>query len=165
MTSSSQTNQPWPLSNLLKIATEKKEEGQASRVPIINQLKLHVCGAISRQGPGPYLIFYDIMARDLFEEEIIKRYAGPYVREVFLGPHCFFQGSHGSDLLPHHLSSRPGNMLSVNQEIPEELVQTDSALLCPLLAGQMSDSDRPRCFHATVMASGSDQFSHFSTLL
>lgn len=31
-------------------------------------------------------------------------------------------------------------MLSVNQEIPEELVQTDSALLCPLLAGQMSVS-------------------------
>eukprot|EP00063_Salmo_salar_P093983 XP_014068818.1 PREDICTED: uncharacterized protein LOC106612301 [Salmo salar] len=109
-------------------------------------------------------------------------------------------GSHCSGLLPHQLASRPGNMLSVNQEIPEELVQTDSALLCPLLAGQMSihdgflvhasdpntsqrrrcgfviryiptcaypieDPDRPRRFHATVMASGSDQFNHFSTLL
>nr|XP_046180981.1 phytanoyl-CoA dioxygenase domain-containing protein 1-like [Oncorhynchus gorbuscha] len=109
-------------------------------------------------------------------------------------------GSHCSGMLPHQLASRPGNMLSVNQEIPEELVQTDSALLCPLLAGQMSihdgflvhasdpntsqkrrcgfviryvptcaypiqDPDRPRRFHATVMASGSDQFSHFSTLL
>uniref|UniRef100_A0A8C7RYZ1 Zgc:174917 n=1 Tax=Oncorhynchus mykiss TaxID=8022 RepID=A0A8C7RYZ1_ONCMY len=49
-------------------------------------------------------------------------------------------GSHCSGMLPHQLASRPGNMLSVNQEIPEELVQTDSALLCPLLAGQMSVS-------------------------
>ena len=31
-------------------------------------------------------------------------------------------------------------MLSVNQEIPEELVQVDKAVLCPLLAGQMSVS-------------------------
>uniref|UniRef100_A0AAZ3QAG9 Uncharacterized protein n=1 Tax=Oncorhynchus tshawytscha TaxID=74940 RepID=A0AAZ3QAG9_ONCTS len=50
-------------------------------------------------------------------------------------------GSHCSGMLPHQLASRPGNMLSVNQEIPEELVQTDSALLCPLLAGQMSIHD------------------------
>ena len=31
-------------------------------------------------------------------------------------------------------------MLSVNQEIPEELVQTEKAVLCPLYAGQMSVS-------------------------
>ena len=35
MMSSSQRNQLWALSNLLNIATEKKEEGQASRVPNI----------------------------------------------------------------------------------------------------------------------------------
>ncbi|CAB1313672.1 unnamed protein product, partial [Coregonus sp. 'balchen'] len=83
MTSSSQTNQSWPLTNLLKIATEKKEEDQASRVPSIP--------SNSHQGPGPYLIFDGIMAREFFEEEIIKRCAGPYVREVFLAPHHFFQ--------------------------------------------------------------------------
>ncbi|XP_076148973.1 putative alpha-ketoglutarate-dependent hypophosphite dioxygenase [Alosa pseudoharengus] len=50
-------------------------------------------------------------------------------------------GSHCSGMLPHRQSQRPGNMLSVNQEIPEELVQTDKAVLCPLLAGQMSLHD------------------------
>ncbi|KAL0974376.1 hypothetical protein UPYG_G00219630 [Umbra pygmaea] len=49
--------------------------------------------------------------------------------------------SHCSGLLPHHQASRPGNMLTVNQEIPEELVQTERALLCPLQAGQMSIHD------------------------
>lgn len=49
-------------------------------------------------------------------------------------------GSHCAGMLPHHLATRPGNMLSVNQEIPEELVQTDEAVFCPLLAGQMSVS-------------------------
>ncbi|NP_001099060.1 uncharacterized protein LOC565650 [Danio rerio] len=50
-------------------------------------------------------------------------------------------GSHHYGLLPHHQSKRAGNMLSVNQEIPEELVETEKALLCPLLAGQMSVHD------------------------
>ncbi|KAG9341717.1 hypothetical protein JZ751_018781 [Albula glossodonta] len=50
-------------------------------------------------------------------------------------------GSHSSGLLPHQKSPRPGNMLSVNQEIPEHLVQVDKAVLCPLLAGQMSVHD------------------------
>lgn len=49
-------------------------------------------------------------------------------------------GSHCSGMLPHRHANRPGNMLSVNQEIPEELVQADQAVLCPLLAGQMSVS-------------------------
>ncbi|KAJ8015767.1 hypothetical protein DPEC_G00029560 [Dallia pectoralis] len=106
-------------------------------------------------------------------------------------------GSHHSGMQPHRAASRPGNMLTVNQEIPEELVQTERSILCPLLAGQMSihdgllvhgsepntsgrrrcgfvvrytptcaytieDPDRPRRFHATVMASGTDQFRHFS---
>ncbi|XP_030621459.1 uncharacterized protein LOC115805119 [Chanos chanos] len=50
-------------------------------------------------------------------------------------------GSHCSGMLPHHPSKRTGNMLSVNQEIPEELVQTENAVLCPLQAGQMSVHD------------------------
>ncbi|XP_052470117.1 L-threonyl-[L-threonyl-carrier protein] 4-chlorinase-like [Carassius gibelio] len=50
-------------------------------------------------------------------------------------------GSHHSGLLPHHQSKRSGNMLSVNQEIPEELVETEKAILCPLQAGQMSIHD------------------------
>lgn len=49
-------------------------------------------------------------------------------------------GSHCSGMLPHRQASRPGNMLSVNQEIPAELVQVEEAVFCPLLAGQMSVS-------------------------
>lgn len=43
-------------------------------------------------------------------------------------------------MLPHRQAIRPGNMLTVNQEIPDELVQASEAVLCPLLAGQMSVS-------------------------
>lgn len=50
-------------------------------------------------------------------------------------------GTHCSGLLPHRQAKRQGNMLTVNQEIPEELVEKDKALLCPLLAGQMSIHD------------------------
>ncbi|XP_067454453.1 L-threonyl-[L-threonyl-carrier protein] 4-chlorinase [Thunnus thynnus] len=50
-------------------------------------------------------------------------------------------GSHCSGMLPHRQATRPGNMLTVNQEIPEELVQTEEAVFCPLLAGQMSIHD------------------------
>lgn len=41
-------------------------------------------------------------------------------------------------------------MLTVNQEIPEELLQTSSAVLCPLLAGQMSVSEMSRFVRFTV---------------
>lgn len=50
-------------------------------------------------------------------------------------------GSHRDGMLPHRQAIRPGNMLTVNQEIPEELVEADQAVLCPLLAGQMSIHD------------------------
>uniref|UniRef100_A0A3Q1FBU0 Zgc:174917 n=1 Tax=Acanthochromis polyacanthus TaxID=80966 RepID=A0A3Q1FBU0_9TELE len=50
-------------------------------------------------------------------------------------------GSHCSGMLLHRQADRPGNMLSVNQEIPEELVQVEEAVLCPLSAGQMSIHD------------------------
>ncbi|XP_023672256.1 probable alpha-ketoglutarate-dependent hypophosphite dioxygenase [Paramormyrops kingsleyae] len=58
-------------------------------------------------------------------------------------------GSHYSGLLPHRTSAHPGNMLSVNQEIPEELVETDKAIICPLQAGQMS-------LHDGLLVHGSD---------
>ena len=50
-------------------------------------------------------------------------------------------GSHHGGMLPHELAKRHGNMLSVNQEIPEDLVDSGKAVLCPLSAGQMSVSD------------------------
>uniref|UniRef100_W5NCG1 Zgc:174917 n=1 Tax=Lepisosteus oculatus TaxID=7918 RepID=W5NCG1_LEPOC len=50
-------------------------------------------------------------------------------------------GSHTLGILPHQSSARSGNMLSTNQEIPEHLLLTDSAQLCPLQAGQMSVHD------------------------
>lgn len=50
-------------------------------------------------------------------------------------------GSHCSGMLPHHQAIRPGNMLTVNQEIPEDLVEAEKAVMCPLLAGQMSIHD------------------------
>lgn len=106
-------------------------------------------------------------------------------------------GSHNSGMLPHRQAVRPGNMLSVNQEIPEELVQMEKVVFCPLSAGQMSvhdgllvhasdpntsprrrcgfviryvptcayptqDPDRPRKFHAAVLACGTDRFNHFN---
>lgn len=49
-------------------------------------------------------------------------------------------GTHCVGMLPHRQAIRPGNMLTVNQEIPDELVQASEAVLCPLLAGQMSVS-------------------------
>ncbi|XP_041847205.1 L-proline trans-4-hydroxylase [Melanotaenia boesemani] len=50
-------------------------------------------------------------------------------------------GTHCSGMLPHRQAIRSGNMLSVNQEIPEELVQMEEAVFCPLRAGQMSIHD------------------------
>ncbi|XP_054593676.2 L-threonyl-[L-threonyl-carrier protein] 4-chlorinase-like [Nothobranchius furzeri] len=44
-------------------------------------------------------------------------------------------GSHCSGMLPHRQATRSGNMLSVNQEIPEELVQVEETVFCPLKAG------------------------------
>ncbi|XP_048883450.1 probable alpha-ketoglutarate-dependent hypophosphite dioxygenase [Brienomyrus brachyistius] len=50
-------------------------------------------------------------------------------------------GSHCSGLLLHQTAIHAGNMLSVNQEIPEDLVQTARAIICPLSAGQISVHD------------------------
>ncbi|KAL2081646.1 hypothetical protein ACEWY4_023499 [Coilia grayii] len=55
-------------------------------------VKLHVWGGISRSGPGPLLIFDGIMDRQFYAEEIIKKVAGPYLREKFyMSTHRFFQ--------------------------------------------------------------------------
>lgn len=50
-------------------------------------------------------------------------------------------GSHRAGMLPHGKSTRPGNLLSVNQEIPIELVDEKTAIDFPLRAGQASLHD------------------------
>ncbi len=47
-------------------------------------------------------------------------------------------GSHLSEILDHGKSSKEGNLLSVNQEIPDALVNVASAVDLVLRAGQMS---------------------------
>jgi ectoine hydroxylase-related dioxygenase (phytanoyl-CoA dioxygenase family) len=47
-------------------------------------------------------------------------------------------GSHGAGLLTHGTASRPGNLLSINQEVPADLVDERRAVSLPLAAGQMS---------------------------
>lgn len=50
-------------------------------------------------------------------------------------------GSHKRGQLPHGKSTRPGNLLSINQEIPHEMVDESTALDFPLKAGQASLHD------------------------
>ncbi|KAM9795654.1 putative alpha-ketoglutarate-dependent hypophosphite dioxygenase [Neosynchiropus ocellatus] len=50
-------------------------------------------------------------------------------------------GSHKCGMFLHQQAVRFGNMLTVNQEIPSELVNSEDAVLCPLSAGQMSVHD------------------------
>lgn len=50
-------------------------------------------------------------------------------------------GSHHRGQLPHGKSTRSGNLLSVNQEIPHDLVDESQAIDCPLKAGQASLHD------------------------
>lgn len=50
-------------------------------------------------------------------------------------------GSHKRGQLPHGKSTRPGNLLSVNQEIPHEMVDESAARDFPLRAGQASLHD------------------------
>jgi ectoine hydroxylase-related dioxygenase (phytanoyl-CoA dioxygenase family) len=50
-------------------------------------------------------------------------------------------GSHRLGILEHGKSARPGNLLSVNQEVPEELIDERRAVTLPLRAGQMSLHD------------------------
>ncbi|MCE9592477.1 MAG: phytanoyl-CoA dioxygenase family protein [Planctomycetes bacterium] len=50
-------------------------------------------------------------------------------------------GSHKRGQLPHGKSTRPGNLLFVNQEIPIEMVDESTAIDFPLRAGQASVHD------------------------
>uniref|UniRef100_A0A8C6WUZ1 Tc1-like transposase DDE domain-containing protein n=1 Tax=Neogobius melanostomus TaxID=47308 RepID=A0A8C6WUZ1_9GOBI len=55
-------------------------------------VKMHVWGGISRCGPGPLVIFDGIMDQHFYAEEIIKKAAGPYLRDHFrMSTHRFFQ--------------------------------------------------------------------------
>ena len=57
-------------------------------------------------------------------------------------------GSHRRGIVTHGTSERAGNVLSINQEIPDELVDTSSAVDLVLRAGQISVHDG-HLFHAS----------------
>jgi len=57
-------------------------------------------------------------------------------------------GSHKNGIAVHGKSSREGNLLSINQEIPDEFVDDSKAVDLPLKAGQMSVHDG-QLFHAS----------------
>ena len=50
----------------------------------------------------------------------------------------FVPGSHRLGLLAHATSGRAGNLLSINQEVPADLVDERRAVNVPLRAGQAS---------------------------
>lgn len=50
----------------------------------------------------------------------------------------FVPGSHRAGVLAHARSGRAGNLLSIDQEVPPELVDEGRAVSVPLRAGQMS---------------------------
>ena len=57
-------------------------------------------------------------------------------------------GSHRHGIVTHGTSQRAGNQLSINQEIPDELVDSSSAVDLELRAGQISIHDG-HLFHAS----------------
>jgi len=57
-------------------------------------------------------------------------------------------GSHRHGIVTHGTSQRSGNQLSINQEIPDELVDSSSALDLELRAGQISIHDG-HLYHAS----------------
>lgn len=58
-------------------------------------------------------------------------------------------GSHKIGIVTHGTSEREGNLLSINQEIPDELVDTSRAIDLELSAGQMS-VHHGQLFHASM---------------
>ena len=58
-------------------------------------------------------------------------------------------GSHKSGIVTHGTSEREGNLLSINQEIPDELVDTGRAIDLELSAGQTS-VHHGQLFHASM---------------
>ena len=57
-------------------------------------------------------------------------------------------GSHRHGIVTHGTSQRAGNQLSINQEIPDELVDSSSAVDLELRAGQISIHDG-HLYHAS----------------
>ena len=64
-------------------------------------------------------------------------------------------GSHTEGIAPHAKSAEAGNLLSINQEIPDEHIDDSKAVDLVLKAGQMSVHDG-QLFHAS-MPNGSDR--------
>lgn len=60
----------------------------------------------------------------------------------------FIPGSHRNGIAVHDKSAREGNLLSINQEIPDEYVDDSAAVDIVLRAGQMSVHDG-QLFHAS----------------
>jgi len=60
----------------------------------------------------------------------------------------FIPGSHKNGIATHDKSQREGNLLSINQEIPDEFVNDEKAIDVILKAGQMSVHDG-QLFHAS----------------
>ena len=58
-------------------------------------------------------------------------------------------GSHKRGIVTHGTSEREGNLLSINQEIPDELVDTSHAIDLELSAGQVS-VHHGQLFHASM---------------
>ena len=58
-------------------------------------------------------------------------------------------GSHKEGIVTHSKSDREGNLLSINQEIPDEYVDSSRAVDLELKAGQMSVHDG-QVFHASM---------------
>ena len=53
----------------------------------------------------------------------------------------FIPGSHDGGIVPHSESAQGGNLLSINQEIPDDYVDGDNVFPVELTAGQMSIHD------------------------
>ena len=60
----------------------------------------------------------------------------------------FIPGSHAGGIAPHAKSAEGGNLLSINQEIPDEHVDQDSVTPIEIKAGQISIHDG-RLFHSS----------------
>jgi non-heme Fe2+,alpha-ketoglutarate-dependent halogenase len=58
-------------------------------------------------------------------------------------------GTHTAGIVTHGTSDREGNLLSIQQEIPAELVDAENAVNLELQAGQMSVHDGC-AFHASM---------------
>jgi ectoine hydroxylase-related dioxygenase (phytanoyl-CoA dioxygenase family) len=68
--------------------------------------------------------------------------------DVDNGCMVFIPGSHRDGIAQHGTSEREGNLLSINQEIPDELVDSSQAVPIELDAGQISIHDG-QLYHAS----------------